>query len=115
MAPDRIGEMRRLRRTAETWLAKAAAAISALGEHRNEHVRAVAGWEAAELLARVLDDAEHLVALVDEDRLEDVERKAKAVYVAARARRLAGKLDRTDGRTDAETAAFARKAAELRR
>lgn len=72
------------------------------------------GYEADILLSKALDDAESLVGLLNDDASDDGERTARRLHVALRARRLALKLDQTEGRTAEEAEAFATKARKLR-
>jgi hypothetical protein len=110
---DRIGEAGRWRRTATTYFQKAAATIKWLCDHSNENVRAVGQWEAAELLQRMLSEAQLLTPYLG-DEAEETEQAAKDLVARIRAHRLAGKLEQTDGRTPEEAAAFRERAAELR-
>jgi hypothetical protein len=110
-------DVRRRALDAATRFGTAVVLLRHQAEHaRNESERWLAGYEAEALLWKVLSDARLLVdVLNDEDSSDDeVQRQARALYEALRARRLARKLEQVEGRTPEEAAAFKEKARELR-
>lgn len=112
---DDFAKLSRWRSTAQTWFEKVALRLSAHGEQaRTADERWLVGYEATRLLESVLGDAQFLVCLLDDDQIEDVERKAKSLAALLRARRLAGKLENVEGRTPEEAATFTAAAARLR-
>jgi hypothetical protein len=102
-------------RLATTWVAKATAALDErrAGSSSEERKWAV-GFYAEQLLAGVLDDAERLAKMVNDDSLGEVAPAAAALAARLRARRLAFKLENVEGRTPEEAQAFRARAEELR-
>lgn len=121
MTADDLDRCRRWRLTASTWNRKATALLMKFGDHPNEDVRAVLGWEAGRLVTVMLDEAESLVRLLnDEEYTEEVDRALSQLVTTmsaqrgrGRRRRLAAKLGDTAGRTPEEAEAFTAKAREL--
>lgn len=87
---------------------------------RIDEQRWLAGYEAQQLLWYALDDLGDLVALLDhlddeEDYYTDeIEQRARALADRMRARRIARKLERVQGRTPEEAEMYLERAAELR-
>lgn len=116
MAEDRITKLRRRTVDAATRFSRAVIFLRHSAENPvNDSERWLAGYEAEQLLWKTLPEALSLVDILNEDGdLEDLAGKAKALTEALRSRRLAGKLERVEGRTAAESRLFLERARELR-
>lgn len=113
-----MNEAERIERRARDAATRFYGAVESLryghSETGNPERRWLYGYLAAELLRKVLSDAESLVGLLNDDAGDEAERAARAVHDALRARRLAAKLANVEGRTPEEAAAFLAKADALR-
>lgn len=115
MADDLLAKQARWRRTTSSWVKKAVRVIGHTSR-QSKHWRWLAGYEAAHLLQDLLDAAEELVPLLNDDQDYEIEvarTKAQALAKALRNRELAPKLAQTKGRTPEEAEMFAAKARSL--
>lgn len=115
MNQNDLARITRWAATTRTWCRKSAALLYAAGtEATNESQRFVVSYEAENLLASILSDAELIAAVIDPERVDDCERRAKELLRLLRTRRLSAALERGEGRTPEERALFEAKARELR-
>lgn len=83
------------------------------GATGSQEVRWGIGYYAADLLAAIQEASLVLVPLLNDDDLEGADVRAREVTARLRKRRLVVKMSDATGRTPAEAAAFASKAADL--
>lgn len=109
-----LGRMDRTRRTAATWVRKAAASITWCAERAtNAEQRWLIGYEAEQLLCTALDEFEALVSLLDADQVAEVEERLKRFDAKLGRQRRLFKLQNVEGRSPEEAALFRAKAVEL--
>lgn len=109
------GRLSRWITTTGTWVAKSCALIQReTGRATSPEERWLVGYDAERLLSKLLYEAGLLVPSVNEDQLEDVTRYARELAGALRDRRIAGKLENAEGRTEAEAASFLARETKLR-
>jgi hypothetical protein len=112
--PDEIGDARRYAATAATWFEKAVVRLAYVHGRATGERRWAVGYHGGQLLSAALRDANGLVPLLDDDANADALERAEALVERLKRYRLAAKLEKTEGRTEAEAEAFRAKAASLR-